>query len=846
MKHLFNFVVIAFAASFMQSCSKNPCGEGIGKVKDEAACVGRGPETLKGADEDYFAQMDYGISQNPDELVERLAPYFPGITADKAKELFVVGRNNWVVWTAGNDTLWDEISRASVGNADLLKTVSNHPSQRYSRDNRWQYLGVVNEPCYIKGDEPRADRWGLYLDTRDPSCSPDPFENEDKYPGIEIGARGKTVDVGSYYGYGTGVVGLRLFPNPDFDEDAAKKWDAERYYTDPTYYQSKDLIKPYRVGMSCGFCHVGPNPTNPPLDPENPTWANLNSNPGAQYFWVDRILMFDPDPTNFPSQLFHTNRPGALDTSLISSDYINNPRTMNAVYNLGARMEIASKWGKETLKQVHGNQNNMQFNMVDAIPDGSPLDNFYQAPETVLTPRVLKDGADSVGALGALNRVYINIGLFSDEWLLHFKPLLGGKKITPFEIENARKNSSFWVANEMQTPAVAAFFLAATPPDLLKNAPGGEQYLSEDEAVLEEGKKAFATTCARCHSSKLPDNVFAMFPDQGCVDAKGDRNYLQCWSDYWKYSKTDEFKTAMTEIVMQDDFLDNNFLSTELRVPQTLLETNACSPLASNAIEGNIWDNFSSDSYKNLPSVGVMKVQNPFTGELWDYKAPGGGRGYTRPASLVSVWSSAPFLLNNSLGDFYWTGSVDDRIKSFDDSIEKLLWPEKRDGNFTVITKSGKTHPGTIDLTSTQSYLSVPQGFLPKFLQPLQGTLTRWLPWLFDEESRGIKIGPIPEGIPVNLLSNIDMEERKQVLKLLLKIKSNLKEVEKHKDGAGQIDNDKLKQVFANLAQPLIDVSKCPDYVVDKGHYFGTQYLADEEPLSDEQKLALIEFLKTF
>ena len=33
---------------------------------------------------------------------------------------------------------------------------------------------------------------------------------------------------------------------------------------------------------------------------------------------------------------------------------------------------------------------------------------------------MLKDGSDSVGALGALNRVYINIGLFSEEWLLHF------------------------------------------------------------------------------------------------------------------------------------------------------------------------------------------------------------------------------------------------------------------------------------------------------------------------------------------------------------------------------------------------------------------------------------------
>ena len=90
----------------------------------------------------------------------------------------------------------------------------------------------------VKATAPDPKRYGLWLDHRDPSCSPDPFENEQKYPGVKIGARGKNVEAGSYYGYATGIVGLRLFPNPDFDEAAAKKWDANRYYTDPKYYLS--------------------------------------------------------------------------------------------------------------------------------------------------------------------------------------------------------------------------------------------------------------------------------------------------------------------------------------------------------------------------------------------------------------------------------------------------------------------------------------------------------------------------------------------------------------------------------------------------------------------------------
>ena len=53
------------------------------------------------------------------------------------------------------------------------------------------------------------------------------------------------------------------------------------------------------------------------------------------------------------------------------------------------------------------------------------------------------------------------------------------------------------------------------------------------------------------------------------------------------------------------------FSPVEFRVPVTLLETNACSPLARNALAGNIWDNFSSQSYKDLPSVGEHHRAGP-------------------------------------------------------------------------------------------------------------------------------------------------------------------------------------------------------------------------------------------
>ena len=55
------------------------------------------------------------------------------------------------------------------------------------------------------------------------------------------------------------------------------------------------------------------------------------------------------------------------------------------------------------------------------------------------------------------------------------------------------------------------------------------------------------------------------------------------------------------------------------------------------------------------------------------------------------------------------------------------------------------------------------------------------------------------------------------------------------------------KDVFKNpkLIDGLVAMSKCPDFVVNKGHYFGTNLQPDEAPLSDPDKRALIAFLKT-
>ena len=586
--------VAALAVSLAACDGDRKAGGEREPKKDEAAAAGIKDAqlvqaTVRNASEDYFRDMDGALDLAPAERD---------------------GRIMWLVWTGGNDRFWDYMVGPTFGTFDLLKIAAPQPGSPNARPNRWKNLGIVNEPCFQAASQSDPDKFfGLYVDERKPGCAKDPFEDERLYPGVKTGARGtrfsdgKMLPVGSLYGYPTGIVGLRLFPNPAFNEAAARKWDAKRYYEDETYYDDKDLVRPYRVGMSCAFCHVGPSPSKPPANPNEPEWANLSSTVGAQYLWMDRIFYWNWKDAGdgFLYQWLSTFKPGTMDTSLVSTDNINNPRTMNALYNVPARLETGARIGEEKLD--FGELDNVQFNDVklNNIHKDPNFTRFYKKPQ-VFTPHVLKDGSDSVGMLGALNRVYLNIGLYSEEWMEHFNPVIGGKIVSPIRIADARATSPYWRATEAGTPKMALFFLKAGLPDRLASIPAGQAYLNAPPAQLARGREVFADTCARCHSSKAPE----LQPPEGAGLAKAvfaKDGYIEQLKRWWRWTQTPDFKQAMRAEVNKPDFLDNNYLSTDARIPVTLLRTNMCSPLATNALGGNIWDNFSSQSYKNLPAV---------------------------------------------------------------------------------------------------------------------------------------------------------------------------------------------------------------------------------------------------
>jgi hypothetical protein len=181
-------------------------------------------------------------------------------------------------------------------------------------------------------------------------------------------------------------------------------------------------------------------------------------------------------------------------------------------------------------------------------------------------------------------------------------------------------------------------------------------------------------------------------------------------------------------------------------------------------------------------------------------------------------------------------------MQVFQASIEQMLWPERRRTD-DLFTRLNITGPGVgwIQRTTAESYLKVPEGYVPDQLRGLLGLGQRLFPFLF--RNGAIEIGPIPKDTPVSLLTSMDVtgadlsgearrEHTKKVVALLQQIKRETK---------------RKNDIFASqdVMRAMLTLSKCPDYVINKGHYFGTSLMPDEPALTDADKRDLIGFLKT-
>lgn len=652
------------------------------------------------------------------------------LDADETK-----GRNTWLLWTAGDQVFWDYMARGGFGIVDLLKTVdSRHRATRFAE------MGLINEPGFTEATQP--DKYGLWLDQ---------------------GPQEQGVDA-NVYGHPSGVIGLRIYLNPRFDAAAQRAWDPQRYYNDPSYYTNPNLVRPYIVGMACGLCHVSFNPLKPPDNREQPKWENLASTIGNHYIVASKVFAATASTNSYAYQVLHSWKPGTIDTSFLATDNLNNPSKINSIYALQVRLSVAH---------------------TEDIRGGGLF--FTNGQTSSAVPHVLKDGADSVGLAGALSRVYVSIGEYSQEWLRDHNVIVGGWAQRPFDVTRAGKGSVYWQSTQDRVPNLAKFLLTMQSPHLA-DAPGGRELITHDAKVLERGKLVFAENCARCHSSKQPPPSI----DQNSSQYSG-----------WMRSE-----------VLKPDFLKDNFLSTEERIPVALVQTNAARAAATNAMAGHVWDNFSSQTYKTLPTAGNIEITNLFDGSTNSVSLQAGGPGYYRVPSLLGIWATAPLLHNSAIGKSTGDPSTAGRVAVFEDAMEKLLWPEKRAGM------------DSIPRTTTQSYIEIPIAYLPK-------ELARFAPDGY------LRIGPIPANTPIDLLANADIDlsnpnKAADRLKLLAKMQTALLRIKLEK-----LNPDEAQAVLVKLVPDLLKISKCPDFVEDRGHYFGTN-------LPDADKRALIEFMKTF
>jgi hypothetical protein len=727
------------------------------------------------------------------------------------------GRLVWNVWVGDTGLMWTFMSQHAFGTADLIKTIDSR-----RRAHRLRDIGIINQPGFQAAAKP--DKYGLYID--------------EPKPGDPDGQIDTKLD---YYTYGrsSGVVGLRINDNPDFVNSKAAQdawmshinkqdginhdfYENEKYYTDPA------LIRPYIVGMACAFCHVSVDPVRPPADAENPKWANLNDFVGAQYLKVWAVFV-PPNPKNdqsFVWQLIHSNPAGALDTSFIATDYLNNPGTMNGIYNVAARL---GRGAKPTMtKPTSPDQEYLTGGALNLL---HIQDDIKTGGLTI--PRVLKQGDDSVGIYGALSRVYLNIGEAWPQWQKHFIPLVGGVGQTPIPVKTLQETSATWNWSEERAHDLGGYFIKVAKPLLLRDAPNHEKYLTADAATLANGRRVFAENCAGCHSSKKPTDGSA--------------------------PGSDAAKAWFRQHVNDPDFFTDNFLGDEIPRPVTLIGTNATRAAATNAMRGHIWDNFSSETYKTRAQIGPLTLTNPIDNTQFQFQMQGNGPGYYRPPSLISLWSSAPYLHNNAMGDQPADSTLDGRMNAFRDGIEKMLMLKPRKN--IIWTTTAKSY-----LSIPASYISLAPTIIPKLTPILAKALKDLDPNAFDANGNlvppiveaiksidpkaitpegNILLGPIPQGTPINLLSNLDLDGagispsdpirgRLIVMKALKAVVLALAEIR------DQNMNDAQATARLKLVVPdLIAANKCPDFIEDKGHEFGTK-------LPEKDKRDLIELLKTF
>jgi len=772
------------------------------------------------------------------------------------------GREIWYKATAGNARFHTYVFQQRLGVwIDWYRVL--RADERAQRFKTW---GLINDPdcctpgspgCparsmeetygfdYCAGDEallPHVGKEGY----RDPACDfqDAPIAQNDVHgPGDQ---RQSSCDLA--FGTSTGALGYRKFPNPRFD---AQKWRAlndgkvgtwagygRRLSDDATTDGRTSRIgdgsiePPFLIGVSCGSCHIAFDPLNPPKDPARPEWSNIKGGIGNQYLRISEIMVSGM-PVDSPEwQIFAHARPGTSDTSAVPTDQVNNPGTINALIDISQRPVFEGEEVTAWRKVASCDASSVEGETCWCEP-GRSTKCWRKSKQTETVHHILKGGEDSIGALGAIQRVYFNIGSCAEAcWVNHLTDL---RQVdpnqrnfgqTPFGIGQCRRDCPNFRAIEDRLPDILAFFLSkendatdlhVARANALKARKPAASYEYDDlvedlerefgAGAVARGREVFAETCARCHSS-VPEEKAGPFRNR-------------------------DFRAVSTTTGLREDWMGN-----DQSTPAAEVDTFRCRSLHSNHMSGHVWEEFGSQTLR-------ARAQVPGSREPSD-----GGRGYYRNISLLSVWAHAPFMHNNALGpeicgwggkgpyEFYRPVYVDSENRLLPDNQQPACWAYDPtvEGRFKLYKESMRM-------------LLNPQERIPKITKLDRDIVLDLGPKVMDGEDERKLFGftvTVPAGASAGALGNF---QHKQFAVDLVLAKLDRKQLEKKRgpELAGEIAQV-AEEVLANPAA-LIDTlrkrpklveaySSCTDLIENKGHRFG-------ENLSVQDKNALTAFLAT-
>lgn len=531
-----------------------------------------------------------------------------------------------------------------------------------ARDSRFKTWGLINDPgCCTPGssgcpaksyEETYGFDWCPGDETllkfvgkpgyRDPACD---FKDAGTAASDPAGhQKGREDSCSLAFGTSTGALGFRKFPNPRFDPIAWKQLNGRlgtwtgynrTLSSDPGRSDFKvrkladaSIEPPFLIGTACASCHVAFNPAKPPADPAHPKWENLSGLVGNQYIRVSEVLISGMPHDDLLWQVFAHARPGTSDTSAIPNDQVNNAGTINALINIAQRPTFAgekvNRWRKAAACPAGAKESTCW------CEPGKPGKCWEKSIKTETVHHILKGGGDSIGALGAIQRVYFNIGSCAEQcWVNHLTdlrqldPQARNFGQTPFDIGQCRRDCPNFRAVEDRLQNILDFFLTAPEghaKDLrearqnqLQASHPGQVYAQADlvgdleksfgKGSVSRGQQVFVANCARCHSSSAPP-----------------------------------FEAVDFHAIDGTSGLRADWLGNDVPTPVTEIGTYRCRSLHSNHMRGHVWGEFADEDYHARKTVsGILEPHD-------------GGRGYYRNISLLNLWAHAPFLHNNSVG----------------------------------------------------------------------------------------------------------------------------------------------------------------------------------------------------